>query len=165
LTPCVFPMIPITVTSFLSVTEDRARGVSRAALYALGIVASFTGLGLLTAALFGAAGLARFSASPIVNLAIATLFVTFALSLIGVTRIALPSSLVSRVADARVSSGSLGAMLMGVIFTLTAFTCTAPFVGTLLVMSAQGNWRWPLAGMIVFSGVFAAPFFLIALVP
>ena len=165
LTPCVFPMIPITVTSFLSVADERGRGVSRAALYALGIVASFTGLGVLTAALFGASGLARFSASPIVNLAIAGLFVAFALSLLGVTRIALPSALVARVANVRLGGDSAGTVLMGVIFTLTAFTCTAPFVGTLLVMSAQGNWRWPLAGMVVFSAVFAAPFFLIALVP
>jgi thiol:disulfide interchange protein len=165
LTPCVFPMIPITVTSFLSVTEERWRCVTRAALYALGIVASFTGLGVLTAAVFGASGLARFSASPIVNLAIAALFVAFALSLLGVTRIALPSAFVARVARVRLGSDSAATVLMGVIFTLTAFTCTAPFVGTLLVMSAQGNWRWPLGGMIVFSGVFAAPFFVIALVP
>jgi thiol:disulfide interchange protein len=165
LTPCVFPMIPITVTSFLSVTDERRRGVARAALYALGIVASFTGLGVLTAALFGASGLARFSASPIVNLAIAALFVAFALSLLGVTRIGLPSTFMTRLASVRLGSDSAGTILMGVIFTLTAFTCTAPFIGTLLVMSSQGNWRWPLGGMIVFSAVFAAPFFVIALVP
>ena len=54
---------------------------------------------------------------------------------------------------------------MGGVFTITAFTCTAPFVGTLLVLSSQGNWRWPLAGMLVFVSVFAAPFFVLALVP
>ncbi|MGH7617551.1 MAG: cytochrome c biogenesis protein CcdA, partial [Gemmatimonadaceae bacterium] len=165
LTPCVFPMIPITVTSFLSVADERGRGVRRAALYALGIVASFTGLGVLTAAFFGASGLARFSASPLVNLAIAALFVTFALSLLGVTRIALPAALVTRASSWQLGNESLAIVLMGAIFTLAAFTCTAPFVGTLLVMSAQGNWRWPLAGMLVFSAVFAAPFFLLALVP
>jgi thiol:disulfide interchange protein DsbD len=154
-------MIPITVTSFLTTADDRSRGLRQAALYAAGIIGSFTGLGLITAALFGASGLARFSANPLVNLAIAALFTFFALSLIGVIRLSLPSSLVARLSSLRPGSS----VAMGVVFTLTAFTCTAPFVGSLLVMSSQGNWRWPLAGMLVFSTVFAAPFFLLALVP
>jgi thiol:disulfide interchange protein DsbD len=165
LTPCVFPMVPITVTSFLAVADDRSRGLRLAALYALGIIASFTGLGVITAALFGASGLARFSASPLVNLAVAALFTVFALSLLGVVKLSLPAALVTRASAARVSGDALGTLLMGVVFTLTAFTCTAPFVGTLLVMSAQGSWTWPLIGMLVFSTVFAAPFFALALIP
>ena len=165
LTPCVFPMIPITVTSFLAVAADRRRGVWLATLYALGIVASFTGLGVITAVVFGAAGLARFSASPIVNLAVAALFTVFALSLLGVVRLSLPTAVLTRAAAAKVGGDAVGTLLMGVVFTLTAFTCTAPFVGTLLVMSAQGSWAWPLIGMLVFSTVFAAPFFALALIP
>jgi thiol:disulfide interchange protein len=61
--------------------------------------------------------------------------------------------------------GLVGALLMGFVFTLTSFTCTAPFVGTLLVMTAQGNWLWPLAGMLAFATVFAIPFFILALAP
>jgi thiol:disulfide interchange protein DsbD len=66
---------------------------------------------------------------------------------------------------AKEGSGAMGALLMGILFTLTSFTCTAPFIGTLLVMATQGNWRWPLAGMVAFSTVFAIPFFVLALVP
>jgi len=164
LTPCVFPMVPITVTSFMGSGRYAGRGVAHAALYALGIIASFAGLGTVTAALFGASGLARFSAHPAVNLAIAALFIVFALSLIGVITLRLPSSLMTRLASVP-SRGALGAFAMGSVFTLTAFTCTAPFIGTLLVMSSQGNWRWPLAGMLAFATVFAAPFFVLALVP
>ena len=165
LTPCVFPMIPITVTSFLTVADDPRRGLRLAALYALGIVVSFTGLGVITAMVFGASGLARFSASPVVNLAVAALFTVFALSLFGVVRLSLPAAVLTRAAAAKVGGDALGTLLMGVVFTLTAFTCTAPFVGTLLVMSAQGSWTWPLIGMLVFSTVFAAPFFALALLP
>ena len=164
LTPCVFPMVPITVTSFMGSAGHSGRGVAHAALYALGIIASFAGLGTVTAALFGASGLARFSSHPAVNLAVAGLFIVFALSLIGVISLRLPSSLMTRLASVP-SRGALGAFAMGAVFTVTAFTCTAPFVGTLLVMSSQGNWRWPLAGMLAFATVFAAPFFLLALVP
>ncbi len=165
LTPCVFPMVPITVTSFLAVAGDRRRGIRQAGLYALGIIGSFTVLGVLTAVVFGAAGLARFSASPVVNLLIALLFATFALSLFGAVPLRLPSGLVNRAASLKLGGDTTAAMFMGVVFTLTAFTCTAPFIGTLLVMSAQGAWTTPLIGMLVFSTVFAAPFFGLALVP
>jgi thiol:disulfide interchange protein len=165
LTPCVFPMIPITVTSFLAVNDDRRRGITQAGLYALGIIGGFTVLGVATAALFGASGLARFAAHPIVNIAIAALFTLFALSLLGVTRLRLPFAADSRLASVGSAGGVARPLVMGVVFTVTAFTCTAPFVGTLLVLSSQGNWRWPLAGMLVFASVFAAPFFTLALVP
>jgi thiol:disulfide interchange protein DsbD len=165
LTPCVLPMIPITVTSFLAVGDDRRRGIGQAGLYAAGIIGTFTVLGVATAVVFGASGLARFSAHPVVNLAIAALFVFFALSLLGATTLRLPSSVATRIASIGRGGGAAGPLLMGGVFTITAFTCTAPFVGTLLVLSSQGNWRWPLAGMLVFASVFAAPFFLLALVP
>jgi thiol:disulfide interchange protein len=165
LTPCVFPMVPITVTSFLGNSGNRPRALQRASLYAIGIIGSFTGLGVVTAAFFGASKLARFSANPMVNLAIAGLFILFALSLLGVVRLTLPTSLVERVSRTASGGGAASTLAMGAVFTLTAFTCTAPFVGTLLVMAAQGSWLWPLVGMLVFSTVFAAPFFLLALVP
>ena len=164
LTPCVFPMIPMTVMAFLGNSGGRRQGITRAALYALGIVGGFTGLGVLAAVLFGAAGLARLSASPAVNLGIATLFVVFALSLLGVVQLTVPRALMDRLTRAS-GKGAVGPLAMGALFTLTAFTCTVPFVGTLLVMAAEGSWRWPLIGMLVFSTVFAAPFFLLALLP
>ncbi|MDO8500320.1 MAG: cytochrome c biogenesis protein CcdA [Gemmatimonadaceae bacterium] len=170
LTPCVFPMIPITVAYF-NKRSDRgnAHVLTHALLFAIGIVATFTALGLGLAVVVGAAGLARFAADPWVNIAIGVAFVAFALSLLGVYDLPLPFSnrFVNRVdASARNRSGhAAGSVLMGFAFTLASFTCTAPFVGPLLVSAARGDWVRPLAGMVVFSSVFAAPFFLLALVP
>lgn len=164
LTPCVFPMVPMTVMAFVGGGRDRRQGVRRAAFYALGIIGGFTVVGVLAAVLFGAAGLARFSASPVVNLAISGLFALFALSLVGVVELTLPRALMDRIPHS-FAHGAAGSLAMGAVFTLAAFTCTAPFVGTLLVLAAEGGWGWPLIGMFVFSSVFAAPFFLLALAP
>ena len=169
LTPCVFPMIPITVSYFTSRASTNRRGaVFTAAVFALGIILTFSALGMLLALVFGAGGVNRLAANPWVNLLITLIFVGFALSLFGAYFIQLPSGLLNKVNSLTSSNdGShvLGAVLMGFTFTLTSFTCTAPFVGTLLVMTAEGNWRWPLAGMLAFSTVFAIPFFVLALVP
>lgn len=169
LTPCVFPMVPITV-SYFSRTEQgrRQTAVRDAALYGGGIVGAFTGLGLGLALVFGVTGLNRLAANPWLNLAIAGLFIAFALSLFGVRHPALPHGLVDWL-ERRSRAGGVEraatTMLMGVTFAVTTFTCTAPFVGTLLVSAAQGNWRWPAAGLLVFSAVFALPFVVLALVP
>ena len=172
LTPCVFPMVPITI-SYFSRHEGGSRGaaVRDALLYATGIVGAFTGFGLGLALAFGVTGLNRFAASPWLNLAIAALFIGFALSLFGVLHIALPAAFVNRLdrftraADSRGLRRAGSTMLMGSVFALTSFTCTAPFVGTLLVSASQGNWRWPAAGLLTYSSVFALPFLLLALVP
>jgi len=167
LTPCVFPMVPITVSYFTN-RKGRTRrdAVSEALVYGLGIVLTFTAVGFLLAVVFGASGLSRFAANPWLNIGVTSLFVAFALSLFGVWEIALPSGLVNAAARADAGKGRfVGTMLMGLAFTLTSFTCTAPFLGTLLVVAAQGDWQWPLAGMLAFSSVFAAPFVALALAP
>jgi thiol:disulfide interchange protein len=164
LTPCVFPMIPITVSYFTNqATADRPKAVRSAFLFAAAIIASFTTLGLLLAAVFGATGVQRFAASPVVNIALAMLFVAFALNLFGFFEIALPSRLLTALDGAARSQES--AMLMGLTFALTSFTCTAPFVGTVLVTAAGGAWREPALGMLAYSTVFALPFFVLALLP
>ena len=170
LTPCVFPMVPITVSYFSNVgSRGRGSAVRDAALYALGIVGAFTGLGLGLSVVLGAAGLNRLAANPFLNLAVAALFVTLALSLFGVLHLRLPHGLIQ--ALDRASSGgtagrSMTTLLMGIAFAVTTLTCTAPFVGTLLVSAAGGgDWRWPAAGLFVFSSVFATPFLLLALMP
>lgn len=169
LTPCVFPMIPITVSYFTKQTAcSRAGAVLNALVFALGIVLSFTALGLLLAALFGATGVNQLAANPRVNLLITAIFIGFSLTLFGVYFLQIPPSLVSRLDSVAHGKGSLpflGTLLMGLTFTLTSFTCTSPFVGTLLVMASQGSWKWPVLGMICFSTVFALPFFLLALAP
>ena len=169
LTPCVFPMVPITISYFSRADRGtRAQAVRDALLYAGGIVVAFTGIGVGLSTVMGVSGLNRFAASPLLNLAIATLFVVFALSLFGVLHLAAPQPVVAWLD--RASSGSrfgriATSLLMGVTFAVTTFTCTAPFVGTLLVSATQGNWRWPAAGLLAFSTVFALPFLALALVP
>ena len=165
LTPCVFPMVPITVSFFTKQeTQTRAESVSKSLVYCGGIVTTFTGLGLLLAATLGASGASQFAANPWINLLITSIFVAFALSLFGLFEIRLPYGLLNRLN--RVQGGSTGAILvMGFTFSLTSFTCTAPFVGTLLVLTSQGTWAWPVLGMLAFSAAFALPFFFLSLFP
>ena len=170
LTPCVFPMIPITVAFFNgNASRSNRHALLHALLFAGGIIVTFTAIGLGLAVVVGAAGLSRFAANPAVNLAIGIVFVAFAASLLGLYDIPLPfgNRLINRVdASARERSGNAaGSVLAGFAFTLASFTCTAPFIGPLLVAAARGDWMRPLAGMAVFSVVFATPFFLLALVP
>jgi thiol:disulfide interchange protein len=169
LTPCVFPMVPITVSYFTNhAAGSRSSAVGNAVVYSVGIILTFTALGMLLALVVGASGLNRFAANPWVNLLIASIFLAFAMNLFGAYELTPPSSLLTKLDSfTRREGGSrfIGTLLMGLTFTLTSFTCTAPFVGTLLVMAAQGSWKWPLLGMLAFSSVFALPFFLLALLP
>jgi thiol:disulfide interchange protein len=169
LTPCVFPMVPITVSFFTKhAAGSRGKAVGQAATYVLGIVFTFTALGMAMALLVGATSLNRFGASPWLNLVITGIFIAFALSLFGVFDFGLPPALVNKLDSLTRKQGgnqTLGTLLMGLTFTLTTFSCTAPFIGTLLVMAAGGDWMWPLVGMIAYSSVFAAPFFVLALMP
>jgi thiol:disulfide interchange protein DsbD len=167
LTPCVFPMVPITVSYFTNRGgRSRRDGVTHALLYGIGIILTFTALGFTIAIGFGASGLNRFAANPWLNLGVTALFLGFALSLFGVYELALPSRLVN--AAVRADTGKtryVSTLMMGLAFTLTSFTCTAPFLGTLLVVASQGDWQWPMAGMLAFSGVFALPFVALAFAP
>lgn len=169
LTPCVFPMVPITVSYFLRhAGVSRARAFMAVAVFGAGIIATFTALGVAIAAVAGAAGLTRFAANPWVNLAIAAVFVALGLSLLGLYTVQLPLHLINSVdaaARRKGLSGTTSALLMGVLFTLTSFTCTAPFIGTLLVAASRGQWQRPIAGMLVYSFVFALPFVVLATVP
>mgnify|MGYP002629267584 CR=1 FL=1 len=167
LTPCVFPMVPITVSYFTGRAEkDGKRAVSQAVVYGVGIVLTFTAVGVVLTAGFGASGLNQFAANPWLNLGIAALFIVFALNLFGAFELVLPSRFLTRASTADVGHGRyVGTLLMGLAFTLTSFTCTAPFLGTLLVVAAQGDWQWPLAGLLVFSSVFALPFVFLAWAP
>ncbi|MEI6243885.1 MAG: cytochrome c biogenesis protein CcdA, partial [Acidobacteriota bacterium] len=167
LTPCVFPMVPITVSYFTArAGRTRREAVMQALVYGAGIVLTFSAVGLALAIFLGASGLNQFAANPWVNLGITAIFLGFALSLFGTVNIALPSSMVTKAVTAEQGRGSfVGTLLMGFAFTLTSFTCTAPFIGSLLVVAATGNWQWPLAGMLAFSSVFALPFVILAIVP
>ena len=166
LTPCVFPMIPITVSYFTKREVSRQKALGEAALYSLGIIGTFTLLGFLLTALFGAGGINRVASSPAVNVLIAGIFIVFALSLFGVVELRVPSGLLSALdKKSSASGGVLGILLMALTFSLTSFTCTVPFVGTVMVAAAQGSWLWSLLGVTAFATVFALPFFFLALFP
>lgn len=166
LTPCVFPMIPITVSYFTKRQEKgRSTGIRDATAYCLGIISAFTGLGLIMTAIFGAGGLQKLATSPIVNLAFAILFIILAANLLGLFEIVLPYQLTAKFDSGRQRGGFLGPLLMGMGFTLTTFTCTSAFVGTLLARAALGGKLYPALGMLAFSTAFAMPFFLLALFP
>lgn len=166
LTPCVFPMIPITVSYFTHQGElEDQNPIKQASVYGLGIIATFTLLGLILAITLGASGANQLAANPWVNLFIGALFTYFALSLFGMYEIQLPSALRQLFQKQEGRGGYIGTLFMAVTFTLTSFTCTVQFVGLLLVAAAQGQWFWPALGMIIFSAAFALPFFFLALFP
>lgn len=169
LTPCVFPMIPITVSYFTKHGSDSRLGSIRdAGVYAFGIILTFTALGILLAVVFGAAGINRFAANPYVNLLITGIFLAFAFSLLGAYNLGVPSSVLTKLdgfTRSKESGKFIGLLLMGLTFSLTSFTCTAPLVGTILVSAAQGDLFYPVVGMLAFSSVFALPFFILALAP
>jgi thiol:disulfide interchange protein len=173
LTPCVFPMIPITVSFFTkrkgTEKEGQAgrgtQGIRGALAYCLGIIGTFTGLGLLTTVLFGATGIQNLAANPYVNMGLGILFVVLAANLMGAFEIVLPAGLLNRTQNAQSNGGLIAPLLMGLTFTLTSFTCTSPFVGTVLLAAAHGHYFYPFVGMLGFSTAFALPFFLLALFP
>ena len=169
LTPCVFPMIPITVSFFTKRDQQSGRAaVGQAGFFSLGIIFTYTAIGLALAGLAGPTGLTKLASSPWMNLFLTALFVVFALNLFGMFEIRVPTGLVSKL-DAQAQAGRMGTMfatlLMGVTFTLTSFTCTTAFVGTVLIYATQGEWFWAVLGMLAFAAAFALPFFLFALFP
>ena len=166
LTPCVFPMIPITISFFLKRGEDKKTSpIKDASVYMFGIVMTFTLLGMLLAIFLGASGATQLAANPYVNLFIAFLFIYFAFSLFGFYEIEIPQSLKRFSLERESSEGYAGILFMALTFTLTSFTCTVAFMGTILVAASQGDWFWPIIGMLVFSLAFASPFFFLALFP
>jgi thiol:disulfide interchange protein len=162
-TPCVFPMIPFTVSYFLN--QKASSPVSQALVFCLGIVVMFTGLGLLTKAIAGPFGVVQLGNSPWVNTFIAIVFVIFGLSLLGAYELTLPSGLLTKMSQASDRGGYLGTLIMGLTFTLTSFACIGPIVGPLLVASVQTNGLLPVVGMMGFSTGLATPFFLLAVFP
>ncbi len=165
LTPCVFPMIPLTVSYFAKEARDRRQAAMRAAVYGVAIVATFTGLGILMAVLVGAAGAQSIAANPWVNMFIAGVLILFALSLFGMFELRLPTGLVNYFDRKGQRAGYVGVLFMGFTITLVSFSCTAPFVGGLLAAAAGGQWFYPLVGMVAFSGAFSIPFVLLSLFP
>ena len=173
LTPCVFPMIPLTVSFFTAQGTDRARGTRRALGYGASIIAIYVALGLAITAVFGADALNRLSTNAAFNLAFGALFIAFALSFFGFFEITLPSSWANKSDRAADQGGALGIFFMASTLSLVSFSCTGPIIGTLLVETATGGGEAllgripvaPLVGMLGFAVALAAPFTLFAAFP
>lgn len=160
-TPCVFPMIPITVSFFLG----QRGGILQAVVFSLGIVVLFCALGLGVTAAVGPFGVNQLGANPWVNGFITIVFGIFALSLLGAFEITLPSGLLTKLDSASRRGGYLGTLLMGLTFALTSFACIGPFMGSLLVASVQSKGLQPVLGMVCFASGLASPFFFLAAFP
>ena len=160
-TPCVFPMIPITVSFFL----NQRGGIVQALVFCFGIIFLFCALGFGVAAAVGPFGVVQLGSNPWVNGFIAIIFGVFALSLLGAFEITLPSSLLTKLDSASRRGGYLGTLLMGLTFSLTSFACVGPFLGTILAASVQSKGAQPVLGMASFATGLASPFFFLAAFP
>jgi thiol:disulfide interchange protein DsbD len=167
-TPCVFPMIPITVSFFVGQGGEGATKKSswlQALVFCLGIIVLFTAMGFLVTAIAGPFGVVQLGSSPWVNGFIAIVFFIFGLSLLGAFELTLPSGLLTKLNSASQGGGYAATLLMGLTFSLTSFACIGPIVGPLLIASVQQKGSQPVLGMVAFATGLAAPFFLLALFP
>lgn len=166
LTPCVFPMIPLTVSFFTKQSGSKAKGLTNAIIYGLSIIVIYVSLGYFVTVAFGPDALNAMSTKPIFNLAFFVLFVVFAISFFGYFEITLPSWLINKSDSASEKGGLIGIFFMAFTLALVSFSCTGPIIGSLLVDAAiNGETIGPVAGMFGFSLALALPFFLFALFP
>ncbi len=167
LTPCVWPIIPLTVSFFLKQGGSARRGILLAVVYGLSIVVIYVGLGLIITALFGADALNAVATSAVANIVFAALLIVFALSFFGAFELELPSSWSTRLDTAAGNAGGvLSAVFMALTLVIVSFSCTGPIIGTLLVTAAGGGSRMaPAVGMLGFSLALAVPFTLFAMFP
>jgi len=164
-TPCIFPMIPLTVTFFTKQSDNRAKGVRNAIFYGLSIVTIYTGLALIISAIFGQTALQEISNSPGFNIFFFLLLFVFALSFLGMFDITLPSSWSTAASKGRSKGGVLGIFLMALALAIVSFSCTGPLVTTALGNAAQGSFFAPAMTMLAFSSALALPFVLLAIFP
>jgi len=165
LTPCVYSMIPVTVSFFTKRSTTRSEGIRNAVYYAVSIVVIFTLLGFLVTVVFGPAALNNLATNWIANLLFFVLFLVFGISFLGAFEITLPSSWTNR-SDARAATTSFGGIFfMALTLVLVSFSCTGPIIGNLLVLAARGSYLGPLVGMFGFSLALALPFALFAFFP
>ena len=165
LTPCVFPMIPMTVTYFTKSTGSRANGISQALLYGFSIIIIYTLIGTVFSLFFGADFANFLSTHWAPNLFFFAVFLLFALSFFGLFEIRLPNSFVNKIDAQSNKGGILGIFFMAFTLVLVGFSCTGPIVGTILLQAANGETLKPLIGMFGFSLAFALPFTLFAIFP
>lgn len=167
MTPCVWPMIPMTVSFFLKQNKSRRGSVGQAALYGVSIVVIYVLLGLVITALFGASAMNDLATSAVFNIIFFLLLVVFAISFFGGFELTLPASWTNKI-DAKVdtTTGILSVFFMAFTLVLVSFSCTGPIIGTLLVeAAASSNFVSPAVGMFGFALALALPFTLFAMFP
>ena len=167
LTPCVWPIIPMTVSFFLKRTKNRRKAIGEAAFYGVSIVVIYLVLGLVVTALFGASALNALSTNAVFNIFFCALLLLFGASFLGGFELTLPSSWTNKVDEkASNTTGLLSIFLMAFTLTLVSFSCTGPIIGFLLVeVSVSGSLFGPAVGMLGFALALALPFTLFALFP
>lgn len=166
LTPCVFPMIPMTVSFFTKQSKNKAAGIKNAIIYGISIIVIYVLLGTLVSLIFGADALNALSTNVWFNLAFFLLLLIFAASFLGAFEIMLPNSWANKVDRQADRDGLLGIFFMALALAIVSFSCTGPIVGTLLVEAASGGSQiGPIVGMLGFSLAIALPFALFAAFP
>ena len=165
LTPCVFPMIPMTVSFFTKQSKSRAAGIRHAIIYGISIILIYVILGLLVTWIFGADALNALSTNVWFNIIFFVLLVVFATSFLGAFEIMLPNSWANKVDSQADRGGIIGILFMALALAIVSFSCTGPIVGTLLVEAASKGGIAPVIGMFGFSLALALPFMLFAMFP
>ncbi|MEJ7912419.1 MAG: cytochrome c biogenesis protein CcdA, partial [Chitinophagaceae bacterium] len=165
LTPCVYSMIPVTVSFFTKRSKTRKEGIRNAAYYSVSIVLIFTILGFILTYVFGPGVLNKLATNWIANLFFFLLFLVFGISFLGAFEITLPSGWTNKT-DSRANTKNFGGIFfMALTLALVSFSCTGPIIGNLIVLASQGSFLGPLVGMFGFSVALALPFTLFALFP
>ena len=166
MTPCVFPMMPLTVSFFTKSSKTKAKGVMNAAIYGVSIIVIYVLLGFIVTKVLGADALNQMASNAFFNLTFFVVFVLFAISFFGYFEITLPAALVNKMDKASDKGGLIGIFFMAFTLALVSFSCTGPIIGTLLVEAAmRGNNLGPLVGMTGFAVALAFPFGLFAAFP
>lgn len=164
--PCIYPMIPLTVSFFTKKSGSRAKGIQSAIIYGLSIIVIYVALGLLITLIFGASALNEAASSATFNLLFFVVLVIFGISFLGAFEITLPSSLVNKMDEKSNQNGFVGLFFMAFTLALVSFSCTGPIIGTLLVDAvSKGSYLGPAIGMLGFSSALAIPFTLFAIFP
>ncbi|WP_291123147.1 protein-disulfide reductase DsbD family protein, partial [Flavobacterium sp. UBA6046] len=165
LTPCVFPMIPMTVSFFTKQSKTKAKGIRNAIIYGISIILIYVVLGLLVTWIFGADALNALSTNVWFNIIFFIILIVFAASFLGAFEIMLPNSWANKVDSQADRGGIIGILFMALALAIVSFSCTGPIVGTLLVQAASKGGIAPIIGMLGFSSALALPFMLFAMFP
>ena len=165
LTPCVFPMIPMTVSFFTKQSKTKAEGIVNAIIYGISIIVIYVALGVGVSSVFGADSLNNMATNVYFNIGFFLLLIIFGASFLGAFDIQLPASWTNKSVEAEGKGGLIGIFFMAFTLALVSFSCTGPIVGTLLVEAASGGYMGPIIGMLGFSLAIALPFALFAAFP